>query len=124
MKALVKIYTFWRNNCLSFITSVTSIKAETNSPFFNNNLPETPVVTFWSSIKNGENNSFVYQPTTTTQGHCNSGRSGTMHSLCLISRYNSEIMRLATIDPHSQKVHTKLHKIHKFRPNIKQDTAI
>ena len=35
-------------------------------------------------------------------------------------------MGLATIDPHSQNVHTKLYKIPKFgvnRPNSKQDTA-
>ena len=38
-----------------------------------------------------------------------------------------QIMGLATIDPHIQKVHTKLYNIPKFggnRPNIKQDTAI
>ena len=36
-------------------------------------------------------------------------------------------MRLATIDPHSHKVQTKLYKIPKFgvnRPKSKQDTAI
>ena len=36
-------------------------------------------------------------------------------------------MELATIDPHSHKVHTKLYKIPKFgvnRPERKQDTAI
>ena len=36
-------------------------------------------------------------------------------------------MGLATIDPHSHKVQTKLYKILKFgvnRPNSKQDTAI
>ena len=36
-------------------------------------------------------------------------------------------MGLATIDPHSRKVQTKLYKIPKFgvnRPNSKQDTAI
>ena len=36
-------------------------------------------------------------------------------------------MGLATIDPHSQKEHTKIHKILKFgvnRPSSKQDTAI
>ena len=36
-------------------------------------------------------------------------------------------MGLATIDPHSQNVHTKLYKIPKFgvnRRNNKQDTAI
>jgi len=36
-------------------------------------------------------------------------------------------MGLATIDPHSHKVQTKLNKIPKFgvnRPNRKQDTAI
>ena len=36
-------------------------------------------------------------------------------------------MGLATIDPHSHKVQTKLYKISKFgvnRPNSKQDTAI
>ena len=36
-------------------------------------------------------------------------------------------MGLATIDPHSSKVQTKLYKISKFsvdRPNNKQDTAI
>ena len=36
-------------------------------------------------------------------------------------------MGLATIDPHSQNVHTELYKIPKFgvnRPNSKQDTAI
>ena len=36
-------------------------------------------------------------------------------------------MGLATIDPHSHKVQTKLYKIPKFgvnRPNNKQDTAI
>ena len=35
-------------------------------------------------------------------------------------------MGLATIDPHSHKVHTKLYKIPKFsvnRPNSKPDTA-
>ena len=39
----------------------------------------------------------------------------------------SEIMGLATIDPHSHKVPTKLYKIPKFgvnRPNGKQHTAI
>ena len=36
-------------------------------------------------------------------------------------------MGLATIDPRSHKVQTKLYKIHEFgvnRPNSKQDTAI
>ena len=36
-------------------------------------------------------------------------------------------MELATIDPHSHKVQTKLYKLPKFgvnRPKIKQDTAI
>ena len=36
-------------------------------------------------------------------------------------------MGLATIDPHSPEVQTKLHKIPKFgvsRPNSKQDTVI
>jgi len=36
-------------------------------------------------------------------------------------------MRLATIDPHSLKEHSKIHKISKFgvnRPNSEQDTAI
>ena len=60
---------------------------------------------------------------------------GTKHNVkfhCLIS--NSEglgmclyIKGLATIDPHSHKVQTKLFKIPKFgvkRPNSKQDTAI
>ena len=40
---------------------------------------------------------------------------------------NLLIMGLATIDPHSHKVQTKLYKIHKFgvnRPKSKQDTAI
>ena len=38
-----------------------------------------------------------------------------------------QIKGLATSDPHSQNVHTKLSKISKFgvnRPNIKQDAAI
>jgi len=38
-----------------------------------------------------------------------------------------QIMGLAAIDPHSQKVHTKLYKIPKFganTPNSKQDTTI
>ena len=55
-----------------------------------------------------------------------------MLSLCLISRRKGlgtslQLMGLATIDAHSQKVLTKLYKIHKFNvigPNIKQDTAI
>ena len=37
-----------------------------------------------------------------------------------------QIMGLATIDPHGQKVLNKLYKIHKFsvnRPNNKRDTA-
>ena len=36
-------------------------------------------------------------------------------------------MGLATIDPHSQKEDTEIHKIPKFgvnKPNIKKDTAI
>ena len=36
-------------------------------------------------------------------------------------------MGLATNDPHSQKEHAEIHKIHKFgvnRPKSKQDTAI
>ena len=36
-------------------------------------------------------------------------------------------MGLAPMDPHSQKEHTKIHKISKFgvnRPKSKQDTAI
>mgnify|MGYP000138011838 CR=1 FL=1 len=55
-----------------------------------------------------------------------------MLSLYLISRRKGlgtglQIMGLATIDAHSQKMLTKLYKIHKFNvigPNIKQDTAI
>lgn len=52
---------------------------------------------------------------------------------CLISSRGGQgtslqIMRLATMDPHSQKVHSNLYKIPKFgvnnRPNIKRDTAI
>ena len=49
-----------------------------------------------------------------------------MLSLCLISRHKGlgtslQLMGLATIDAHSQKVLTKLYKIHKFSvigPNI------
>ena len=41
---------------------------------------------------------------------------------CLISSREGlgrslEIMELATIDPHSQKEHTEIHKISKFRVN-------
>ena len=51
---------------------------------------------------------------------------------CLISYVGGlstslSIMGLVTIDPHSVKEHTKVHKIPKFdlnRPNNKQDTAI
>jgi len=51
---------------------------------------------------------------------------------CLISSRKGpgtslQITGLATVDPHSHKVQTKLHKIPKFgvnRPNSKQDTAI
>ena len=51
---------------------------------------------------------------------------------CLISSRGGQgtslqIIGLATINPHSQEVHTNLYKIPKFgvdRPNIKRDTAI
>ena len=71
-------------------------------------------------VKPQKANNATFAKPVATAGHCLfSNRKGLGTSL--------SIMRLATIDTHSHKVHTKLYKIPKFgvnRPNSKQDTAI